>query len=445
MAQQRRTTNDQRGVAESLAWQEEIGYLRAKVEDLSSLIEVSIIINSTNDLDSLIGLVMEKAQSVMKAEASSVMLKTKDDTLECAWALGEVGEQVKKKMHLKIGEGIAGWVAEHGSPLIVPDVSKDPRFSSRIDRSTGFQTRTILAAPLIVKEKLIGVAEVINRVDGKAFDEDDLKLFSTFCRQVALAIENARMYHLELEKQKLEQQLQAAKVIQQSFMPENFPSSEDQQFEVAAQTTPATAVGGDFYDFIEFDKDTLGVTVGDVSGKGIPAALFMARLVSDFRLYTQVYQDPAQVMEILNNTLSERSRQGMFVTFQYGVLNASEGRFAFANAGHIPFIRVSPLDNKVELLNHSKGVPLGIVSGFSYGQSEVRLKKGDRIIMITDGVIEAKNKTGQPYSLERVLEFLTPAKKSVEAMVDALMQEIHRFSAGSPQHDDITIVGLKWG
>lgn len=419
--------------------------LRAKVENLASLIDVSIIINSTLDLDKLIGLVMEKAQSVMKAEASSLMLiNAEKNVLECQVALGEVGDQVKK-MQLKLGEGIAGWVAVHGVPQIVPDVLKDSRFYSQIDKTTGFKTRSILAAPLKVKDKLIGVAEVINRKDSKAFDNDDVELFSTFCRQVAMAIENARMHHLELEKQKLEQQLEAAKVIQQSFMPEQFPTSPSKQFEVAAKSLPAVSVGGDLFDFIELDSHILGVAEADVSGKGIPAALFMARLISYFRIYTHRYKDPSKVLKALNKILFERSRRGMFVTFIYGILNVLNGEFIFSNAGHIPFIKISTEKHKVELLRDGVGVPLGIFANFNYKIRTIQLDQGDCLILITDGVIEAKRNTGEIYSLNRVLKTFSQPKESAQEMVDTLLQEIQNFTGGTAQHDDITVVVLKWG
>jgi sigma-B regulation protein RsbU (phosphoserine phosphatase) len=423
----------------------ELSNLRTKVDDLSSLIEVSIIINSTLDLDKLIGLVMEKAQSVMKAEASSVML-LKDDKniLECAVALGKVGDQVKKKMHLKIGQGIAGWVAAHGEAQIVSDVTKDPRFSPELDKRTGFKTRSILAVPLKVKDKIIGVAEVINRVDGKAFKKDDLDLFSTFCRQVAMAIENARMYQLELEKQKLEQQLEAAKIIQQSFMPEVFPDSPNQQFEVAAKSLPATSVGGDFFDFIEFSDQKIGVAVGDVSGKGVAAALYMARLVSDFRIYAQIYEKPSQVLKALNKILVDRSRRGMFVTFQYGILNASDGKFTYANAGHIPFIRIGAKDSNVELLNEAKTVPLGILPTLNLQENLIHLNKGDFVVLVTDGIIEAKNESGEEYSLKRVVQILPKIRQSPQDLIDHLINDVQKFSQPANQHDDLTIVALKW-
>ncbi|MFQ5636836.1 MAG: SpoIIE family protein phosphatase [bacterium] len=423
----------------------ELGILRSKVADLSSLIEVSIIINSTVDPDRLISLVIEKAQAVMKAEASSVMLVNHEkNILECKVALGEVGEQVMSTMHLKMGEGIAGWVAKHGQPQIVPDVLKDPRFTSKIDHSTGFQTRSILAAPLIVKEKVIGVAEVINRLDGAAFDTDDLELFCTFCRQVALAIDNVRMVHIEIEKQKLEQQLDAAKFIQQSFMPAEFPNSSDRNYAVAAKSIPAKSIGGDFYDLIEFDSGTVGFAVGDVTGKGIPAALYMARLVSDFRIYCQMHEYPAQVLKSLNNVLVERSRRGMFVTFQYGLLDPSTGEFRYANAGHLPFIRISQEKNKVEFIKDAKTVPLGILPDLNLEEKKLQLDEGDSIVLITDGIVEAKSQSGARYSFEKVVKQFSKPCQSVEELVSGMIAEVRDFSDGSEQYDDLTIMALKW-
>ncbi|RMD89253.1 MAG: GAF domain-containing protein, partial [Calditrichaeota bacterium] len=424
----------------------QLTHLLAKIKALSSLIEVSIIINSTLDLDTLIGLVMEKAQSVMNAEASSVMLiNEQKNVLECALALGEVGDQVKRKMHLKMGEGIAGWVAVHGEPQIIPDARKDPRFFAKIDQQTGFQTRSILAAPLKVKGKIIGVAEVINRRDGKAFDKDDLELFCTFCRQVALAIDNARMHKLALEKQKLEQQLEAAKFIQQSFMPDRFPTSPEGLFEVAAKSIPATAVGGDFYDFIEFNDHLIGVAQGDVCGKGVPAALFMARMISDFRMFTQTHKNPAEVMKMMNNILFERSRRGMFLTFIYGILNTQNGRFTYCNAGHLPLIHIQTHQNKLEVLEKkTKGIPLGILQNYDYHQATVQLHPGDYLLMVTDGVIEAKNKRDEEYTLQKLLRLLIKPFSSVEDLIKCLIHDVQKFSKGVAQHDDVTVSVIRW-
>lgn len=422
----------------------ELENLRAKVESLSSLIEISIIINSTHDLDDLMILVMEKAQNVMNAEASSVMIINKEkNVLECPVALGEVGEKIKK-IELPIDKGIAGWVATNGVPQIIPDAYQDPRFNPKVDEETGFKTRSILAAPLKVKDNTIGVAEVINRVDGKTFNKDDLELFSTFCRQVAMAIENARIHQLELEQQKMEQQLETAKSIQQSFMPEDYPASPDQKFQIAAKSIEASSVGGDFYDFIEFNDNSIGFTVGDVSGKGIPAALFMARMVSDFRLYTQIYREPSHVLNVLNNVLFERTHRGMFVTTLFGILNPSNGEFTYSNAGHHPIIKVSDKGQNIELLDGNSGIPLGIKGDFNFKQDSIHLKSGDVIILITDGVIEAKNKNNDAYEQKRLMEVLSTPKQNAQEFVDLLLKDIQDFSKETEQHDDLTIVVLKW-
>ena len=422
---------------------DEIRCLRAKVADLSTLIETSIIINSLLDLEELVGLVMEKAQSVMKAEASSVLLVNEEtNMLECEVALGEVGKEVRK-LQLRMGEGIAGWVAEHGEPQIIPDTAVDKRFSTKIDRSTGFNTRSILAAPLTVKNRVIGVAEVINRVDGEAFDEEDLALFSTFCRQVAMAIENARMHKVKLEKQKLEEQLESARIIQQSFMPQEFPHSPGLGFAIAARSVPAISVGGDFFDFTEFEQRSIGIAVGDVTGKGVPAALYMARLVSDLRLYAQTHRSPADLVAALNQVLVDRSRRGMFVTFQYGILDVATGVFTYSNAGHLPFIRISALTQRVDFLEDAKSIPLGIRADMPFTEESIELNSGDCVVSITDGIIEAMDAQGQAYSFERVVDVLSRPAESAEALVASLLEDVRLFSEGTQQHDDLTVLVLK--
>ena len=424
---------------------EELEYLRARVEDLSSLIEVSIIINSTLDLDKLIGLVMEKAQMVMRAEASSVLLiNEKTDRLECEVALGEVGDQVRKTIQLAKGQGVAGWVWEHEEALIVPDVEKDPRFYSAIDQASGFKTKSILAVPLMAKNRIIGVAEVINRSDGKQFTEQDLDLFSTFCRQVSLAIENAKMHQMELEQERLRQQLESAKVIQQSFMPEILPHQQGNGLELAARNLPAISVGGDFYDAIELDDHRLGLLIGDVSGKGIPAALYMARLMSDFRFYVQQEDDPVRLLSLLNNTLAERSRQGMFVTLQYSVIDIENGVFTFSDAGHLPIIHVSPRFAEPRLLQARQGVPLGIAQDVPFEAHSVQLSPGDTIVLYTDGIIESKNWNNEQFSINRLATFCYNNSGKPQEMLDSLIREVQTFSAGMPQQDDITAMIFRW-
>ena len=423
----------------------EIDLLRNKIDDLTSLIEVSAIISATLDLEELMNLVMEKAQAVMNAEASSVMLLNEQTgMLECEIALGSVQEKLKNNITLKVGQGIAGWVAQHGEAVIVQDVDSDRRFYSEIDHDTGFKTRSILAVPLKVKDKVIGVAEVINRRDAQPFSEDNLAIFTTFCRQVALAIENARMHRYMLEQQRLQQQLESAHSIQQSFMPQAFPQADSDQFLLYGENIPATSVGGDLFDFIEIDSDRLGVVIGDVSGKGIPAALYMARLISDVRYYCHIEKQSADLMRTINSILLERSHQGMFVTLIYMVLDRQSGKLTITNAGHLPPLWYQKDVNSCLAIDHSAGIPLGILPQAAFTEQVIQLQAGDLILLYTDGVTEAKNNRGKMFSLHRLEEIFTNPWQHPRNLIEETVKQVRKFSRNISQHDDITLVAIKW-
>lgn len=424
---------------------QEIKILKQRISDLTSLIEVSAIINATLDLDELINLVMQKAQAVMSAEASSIMLLNEaTNLLECRFALGEVQDQLRNKIQLKMGQGIAGWVAEKGEPIIVPDTKVDARFYQNVDKTTGFETRSILAAPLIVKGKVIGVAEVINRCDGKPFTADNLEIFSTFCRQVALAVENAKVHHLMLEEQRLKQQLESAHTIQQSFMPQTFPRSPENKFLVYGKNIPATSVGGDLFDFVEFDSQRLGLIIGDVSGKGIPAALYMARLVSDLRYYSHLKKDAGQTLSAINELLLERSSQGMFVTLQYMILDSQTGKLSIVNGGHLPPLWIRARKRSVERISCNSGIPLGVIPVSFMEDQCIQLESGDFIVMYTDGIIEAKNSSGQLFSMGQLEKIINTNRETPEEVVQMIIDSVLKFSEGKAQHDDITVLALKW-
>lgn len=423
---------------------DELELLRKKIHDLNSLIEVSAIISSTLDLEEVMNLVMEKAQAVMNAEASSVMLvNERTGLLECEIALGSVREKLKH-IELQRGQGIAGWVVAHDEAVIVPDVSQDSRFYSDVDQSTGFKTRSILAAPLKVKDKVIGVAEVINRRDAQPFTADNLALFTTFCRQVALAIENARMHRFMLEQQRLQQQLESAHSIQQSFMPQKFPHTASDRFAVAAQNIPATAVGGDLFDFFEIDTRRVGMVIGDVSGKGVPAALYMARLISDLRYYSHIHHRPQAVMQTINDLLYERSQQGMFVTLVYLLLDRLTGELTIANGGHLPPLWFQAQTQRCQLVDHGAGIPLGILPQIELSEHQVQLQPGDQILLYTDGIIEAKNDRGKMFSLDRLRQIFGQPRSHPQSLVDELVQQVQKFSRRVPQHDDITLLAIQW-
>ena len=422
----------------------EIHNLNTQATFFSSLIDMSVILASTFDINELIRRVLEISQGVMLSEASSLMLLNKEKgVLKCRVALGEVGSLLEQSFTLKLGQGIAGWVAEHRESVVVPDVTKDDRFYDGTDKSTGFVTRSILACPLISRDNLLGVAEVVNRQDGKPFTEKDLKMFETFCRGVAVAVQNAQMHTQLLNNQRIQQQLEMASTIQQGFLPRSF-SLDNEQFEISAINLPASMVGGDFYDCIELRPGMYGITIGDVSGKGVPAAIYMARLISDFRFEAHQAEDPQPTMTILNQMLSERSQQGMFVTMIYLILDVHHGELRYVNGGHIPPILYQRKGDRLTKLDGSEGIPLGIKRDAVFSEAEHSLRRGDTLLLFSDGMLDAKNSKGEKFKLENIEKYVRGNWQTPHDLVTQLVEAVTNHAGDESQFDDITIMAIRW-
>ncbi|MCL4477093.1 MAG: SpoIIE family protein phosphatase [Nitrospirae bacterium] len=418
------------------------GYMRnieKKVDDLKLLIEVSTLLSSTLELDELMPLVMEKAKNVMDAEACSILFYNREtDKLEFEVAMcGEdsASEILKKTVTLDMGQGIAGWVAENRQPLIIDDVRKDNRFFQDADKITGFTTRGIIAVPLIGRSGLIGVAEVIN--PGKK--DFDPEIFQLLCRQFAIAIENARYHKESIQRERLRQQLEIAASLQKSFLPES-PVLKKGKATVSALNISASRVGGDIYDFIEPVDGTLGILIGDVSGKGISAALYMAKFISDFRHVSLQIDRPDLTLNKLN-ALASRAPMGMFLTAIYGILDLAKGNLLLSVAGHPPFIRISRGEATVTTV--PSGPPLGIVPT-EYPVTPIPLEIGDRLLFLTDGVFDAKNRGGERIGFEKIADFTREHLQDAQ-LVQGIVDYVEDFSKGTERADDLTLVELRWG
>ena len=416
--------------------------IEKKVEDLKTLIEVSAIISSTLDFNELMTLVMEKAKSLMKAEGCSILLHNKEtNKLEFDLALcreESVADILKSKVSLDMGQGIAGWVAEHQTPLLIKDAKADSRFYPDADQLTCFTTRSLIAVPLISRSGLIGVAEILNSKEKDFFGDDDLEIFQTLCRQVAIVIENARFYKESVEKEKLRQELEIASVVQKSFLPES-PIFKKDHLTLSAINLSATQVGGDLYDFIDLGSNRVGVFIGDVSGKGIYAALYMAKVISDFRNIAPRMGAPEIALNRLNAMLSQAPR-GMFLTGIFGIVDLLKGNLSLSVAGHPPFLWLT--HGEVRVMNVASGPPLGILPA-EYPSTEISLKKGDRILFLTDGVFEAKDKGGKRIGFEKLVSFVkehTGEGNLIQKVVDY----VNDFSKGLARTDDLTLVELSW-
>ncbi len=396
------------------------------------------IISSSLNLDQILENVMTISKKVMNADASSLMLiDEKTNELVYQVALGAVGEKLKQEFRLKLGQGIAGTVAQEGAPLLIEDVYEHPKFYRGHDEATGYRTKSMIAVPLKVGERITGVAQVINRLDGSPFDADDLELFVALCGMAAIAIENAKMHRSLMEKQRLVKDMEFARTVQESFLPDSPPFAAGYAF--SAHYTPAQEVGGDFYDFIPLDRGRTGVVIGDVSGKGVPAALFMAKLGSDLRTLAYTERGPGEAFGKLNDLLVSRSRRGMFATALYIEVETETGSLTITNAGHLPpLIRRS--DGTVQKLANTGGAPLGILPGMAFSQEVVTLAKGDIVVLYTDGVIEAMNSREELFGYDRFEAVVKGGPADPGGLSAAIVQSVNTFTGLTAQHDDITLL-----
>ena len=407
------------------------------IVNLRKVLALTSVLNSTLKLNELLALIMKTSSEVMRSEVASLLLI--DETsqeLVFRVALGGKGAELEEKFRVKMGEGIAGSVAASGNPEIVNDPHKDPRFAKRFDDSTGFVTRAILCVPMKARGRIIGVLQAINPLRREGFSREDLELFETFADQAAIAIENARLHGEIVKQETAKQALKIAHEIQQNFLPDL--TSRRYGIDLCALTLPAFDVGGDLYDVIVLDEDRISVILGDVSGKGVPAALYMVRAMSEYRFLAPQAKNPAELLTTLNQRLSVNSPFGMFLTMICLLINRHANTVQYSSAGHLPILLRKASEGIPEVLKGAQSPPLGLMPETSFFLNTTHLETGDTLFLYTDGVVEARDKRGKDYTIERLAKCVERAAESAAGYSERIFEDVRNFTTGADQHDDIT-------
>jgi serine phosphatase RsbU (regulator of sigma subunit)/anti-sigma regulatory factor (Ser/Thr protein kinase) len=299
-----------------------------------------------------------------------------------------------------------------------------------------------LVVPLVTQGELIGTLNLGPRLSEQDYSSDDKRLLATLAAQAAPAIRVAQLVREQAaeaaDRERYAQELKVAQLIQQHFLPRNLPNLPEWQ--VAAYYGPARVVGGDFYDFIELDGGRIGLVVGDVTDKGVPAALVMARTHSILRAEAPRLVAPGAVLARANDLLSAEMPEKMFVTCLYMVLEPATGRVVYANAGHnLPYVRTA--SGVVEF--RATGMPLGLMPGMVYEERTSQIGRGDSVLLYSDGIVEAHDTTGAMYGFPRLKTDMASDLAGTE-LLDELLEHLHAFTGrGWEQEDDITMVALR--
>jgi len=411
---------------------------RPATDRLSLLYHVSQSFNSSLDLDLVLNRVMDQVVELMRAERGFVMLLEDNGTPVFRVARG-MDHQTIQDPEFQISRGVVERVAREGEPLLTSNAQTDDRLSLRVSvQALGL--RSILCVPLKVQGRITGVIYVDNRLQAGLFTPDDLELLSAVAHSAAVAIENARLYRVAVEKGRMERELQVARELQASLLPRTTPQVPGWEFAAAWQ--PARQTSGDYYDFFAAREGEVGLVIGDVSGKGMPAALFMALTRSIVRASLA---GPARLVERIeraNRLICADSTAGMFVTLFCAEIRLATGEVTYVNAGHNPplLLSIGVKDDRLEEL-HPTGMALGILEDAPFQQQTVQMAPGDLMLLYTDGVPDATQASGERFEMPRLRRLLREeGSGTAQDVLSNLASTVASFTGECEQFDDMAMV-----
>ncbi|MCP4622482.1 MAG: SpoIIE family protein phosphatase [bacterium] len=338
-------------------------------------------------------------------------------------------------------------IEERKEELTRYDVMEDPQYQEVSKSCTAdFDSlQASLMVPLVYQDQVIGSLNLGEKKSGKFYNREDIELLRTLANQGAIAIENARLFKENLEKQRMEEELNIARDLQVSMLPTECPTIEG--LDIAAYSVSAREVGGDFYDFIDLGENKAGFVIGDVTGKSVSGALVMSASRSVFRMLSEETHSVSESMMRANRRLKKDIKSGMFVALLYAVVDAKEQNLTMCSAGQTQPIYLSSKAAEANLLDtEGDTFPLGILDDVNYEETRCQLTPGDKVIFYTDGIVEAMNEQEEIFGFERLLEMVKSSKAdTAEELMNEIIASVHDFAGDASQHDDITVIVLGVG
>lgn len=414
-----------------------------------TILELNELITKDLDLEIVLQNVLKEAMDLTNSEKASVFLiNHKKNILEFAATTDENAGELKN-LTVPMGKGIAGYVAETGKVVNIEDVKKDNRFYSGIDKATGQDTFSYLCVPLKVRGKIIGTAQLMNKKDG-IYQANDEYIMVEFSRIAAIAIENALLHKVTLEKERIERDLTVAREIQNKLLPHGFPDLPD--YSIWGLTSPAQEVGGDYYSYFLSEKrdDYLDIVISDVSGKGISASLIVENFDASLKLYRSMYEDLELLMFYVNNFICDNIIMGKFITVFYARIHRKTGIMQYINAGHnSPFLFKNDENNQDVIELENSGPFIGLMKDIAYRSYYLKMEENESLVAFSDGIVEAMNEKEELYGEERLIQDFKDIHLSTKErgnICDARLaaeyihKKVNEFQNVALQHDDLTLL-----
>ena len=410
--------------------------LARTVDRLNRIVEATQALNSTLDLAELTQIILQIVRDEVGVERGTVFVITPDRQ----HLRSLVAQEVDAEIELKVGTGIAGTVAKDGEVIDIPDAYEDDRFDRSFDAQLGFKTRDIYCMPIRNRtDSIVAVLQLLNR--GRALTKGDKDFLAGISVHIGLALENASMHREILEKKKIEQQLDLAREIQQAFQPE-LPDSHG-NVEIFGSSDMCHEVGGDYLSFFPLSDGRFIAMLGDVSGKGIGAALVMTSVHAMCRALVRHVHSLERITFILNEMLLETQNRS-YLTLLIMLVDPLKSRIHFINAGHNPPVMVDAR-GIVRMLDEGGGPPVGLFPSLKHNREIIDIEPGSVIVIYTDGVSEAEDADNEQFEMDRFSIVLSKhCKESAKQIHTAIRAALKDFVGENPAKDDSTMMVLKF-
>jgi serine phosphatase RsbU (regulator of sigma subunit) len=418
--------------------EEENERLKNAVEELSIINDISTAINSSLSLEKIIELIVQKCIKHLQVEQGTVTLLERGGQDNQFRTMMRQADASSGYMPFHLDTQITGWMLNHKKPLIIDDLDSDERF--RTLETEANPIKTLLSVPLMLKGSIIGSLNVFNKRSGEKFIEADKRLLCIISTQSAQVIENARLYEEEQSLMSIQEEMKIAFNIQMGLLPKSAPMIEG--FEVAGKSLPAKSVGGDYFDLIRLGDGRLFFCLGDIAGKGMPAALLMSNMLATLRGQNLDLSTPGSILNHSNDHLFRNTSLERFSTLFLGILDPASSELNYSNAGHnLPFIvRASGDVTRLEMGN----LVLGVEEEVEYSEYLVKLDPGDTLVVFSDGISEAINPEEEEFGDETLPEIVMNNKNlTAMQLIDKVIGDVFDHAGKAPQRDDMTMVVIK--
>jgi serine phosphatase RsbU (regulator of sigma subunit) len=425
---------------------------------ISVMQDIGREIKSISEVDQTLALILKKAMHVLQAQAGAIYLLDADQRklsavvvegyfpplfkmAEYATTKKEHIARLMRKHKIEVGDGIIGMVAQNRQDVLIKNGRQDPRVTQF--GKDAVNLNTLLAAPLQIKDNLLGVIVVVNKENAESFNENEAALFNSLATQTSITINNAKLYASLAEQERIRREVEFAKNIQQNLLPKQIPQVNGIQ--LSGDMIPALEVGGDYYDFIKRSDERLNMVIGDVAGKGIPAGMIMLMIRTILHAISSQYTSTKDVICAASRLMMPNLSPGEFMTLIYLAWDSTTRTIHYTSAGHEHIVIYRTAQGKCENIM-SGGIAIGMHDeiGQFVEEKSLGMEAGDIVVLYTDGITEAFNTGGEMYGLDRLMHAIETNKQyKADDLKNIILQDIKKFVGNTQQHDDITIIVAK--